>query len=91
MKLSTLVTKYLDVLGPLGMPSHMGKFGTVVCVGGGIGVAPVYPIARAYHEFGNKVVSIIGARNKDLIIFKDKMEAVSDEVIITTDDGSDWS
>ena len=78
----------LDVLGPLGMPSHMGKFGTVVCVGGGIGVAPVYPIARAYHELGNKVVSIIGARNKDLIIFKDKMEAVSDEVIITTDDGS---
>ena len=78
----------LDVLGPLGMPSHMGKFGTVVCVGGGIGVAPVYPIARAYHKLGNKVISIIGARNKDLIIFKEKMEAVSDELIITTDDGS---
>ena len=64
----------LDVLGPLGMPSHMGKFGTVVCVGGGIGVAPVYPIARAYHKLGNKVISIIGARNKDMIIFKEKME-----------------
>lgn len=50
----------------------MGKFGTVVCVGGGIGVAPVYPIARAYHKLGNKVISIIGARNKDLIIFKEK-------------------
>ena len=75
----------LDVLGPLGMPSHMGKFGTVVCVGGGIGVAPVYPIARAYHKLGNKVISIIGARNKDLIIFKEKMEAVSDDLIITTD------
>ena len=69
----------LDVLGPLGMPSHMGKFGTVVCVGGGIGVAPVYPIARAYHKLGNKVISIIGARNKDLIIFKEKMEAVTEK------------
>ena len=79
----------LDILGPLGMPSHMENFGTVVCIGGGIGVAPVYPIARAYHELGNKVISIIGARNKDLIIFKDKMEAVSDELYITTDDGSE--
>lgn len=79
----------LDVVGPLGRPSEMGKFGTVVCVGGGIGVAPVYPIARAYHELGNKVISVIGARNKDLIIWRDKMEAISDEVIITTDDGSE--
>lgn len=79
----------LDVVGPLGRPSEMGKFGTVVCVGGGIGVAPVYPIARAYHELGNKVISIIGARNKDLIIWRDKMQAVSDELIITTDDGSE--
>ena len=78
----------LDILGPLGVPSHMGNFGTVVCIGGGIGVAPVYPIARAYKEMGNKVISIIGARNKDLIIFEDKMRAVSDELIITTDDGS---
>ena len=78
----------LDVVGPLGQPSEMGNFGTVVAVGGGIGVAPVYPIARAYHELGNKVISIIGARNKDLIIWQDKMAAISDEVIITTDDGS---
>lgn len=78
----------LDVVGPLGQPSEMGNFGTVVVVGGGIGVAPVYPIARAYHELGNKVISIIGARNKDLIIWQDKMAAISDEVIITTDDGS---
>lgn len=78
----------LDVVGPLGMPSHIENFGTVVCVGGGIGVAPVYPIARALKEAGNKVISIIGARNKDLIIFEDKMTAISDELIITTDDGS---
>ena len=78
----------LDVVGPLGRPSEMEKFGTVVVVGGGIGVAPVYPIARAYHELGNKVISIIGARNKDLIIWQDKMAAISDEVILTTDDGS---
>ena len=78
----------LDVVGPLGRPSEMGKFGTVVVVGGGIGVAPVYPIARAYHELGNKVISIIGARDKDLIIWQEKMAAISDEVIITTDNGS---
>ncbi len=78
----------LDVVGPLGRPSEMGKFGTVVVVGGGIGVAPVYPIARAYHELGNKVISIIGARNKDLVMWQDKMTAISDEVIITTDDGT---
>jgi ferredoxin--NADP+ reductase len=58
-------------------------------VGGGIGVAPVYPIARAYHELGNKVISIVGARSKDLIIWRDKMQAISDELIITTDDGSE--
>ena len=78
----------LDVVGPLGRPSEMENFGTVVVVGGGIGVAPVYPIARAYHELGNKVISIIGARSKDLIIWQDKMAAISDEVILTTDDGS---
>ena len=78
----------LDVVGPLGHPSEMGKFGTVVVVGGGIGVAPVYPIARAYHELGNKVISIIGARDKDLVIWQDKMAAISDELILTTDNGS---
>ena len=79
----------LDVVGPLGHPSEMDRFGTVVCVGGGIGVAPVYPIARAYHELGNKVISIVGARSKDLIIWRDKMQAISDELIITMDDGSE--
>ena len=78
----------LDVVGPLGRPSEMEKFGTVVVVGGGIGVAPVYPIARAYHELGNKVISIMGARSKDILIFEDRMRAVSDEVLIATDDGS---
>ncbi len=78
----------LDVVGPLGKPSEMGQFGTVVCVGGGVGVAPVYPIARAYHELGNKVISIIGARNKDLVMWQDKMAAISDELIVTTDDGT---
>ena len=62
--------------------------GTIVCIGGGIGVAPVYPIARAMHEAGNKVISIMGARTKDILIFEDRMRAVSDEVMIATDDGS---
>ena len=78
----------LDVLGPLGQPSEIENFGTVVCVGGGIGIAPVYPIARAYKEAGNKVISILGARCRDLLIYEAEMRAVSDEVYITTDDGS---
>lgn len=78
----------LDIAGPLGQPSEMGNFGTVVVVGGGIGVAPVYPIARAYHELGNKVISIIGARDKNLVIWENKMAAISDELILTTDNGS---
>ncbi|MDR3565858.1 MAG: sulfide/dihydroorotate dehydrogenase-like FAD/NAD-binding protein [Negativicutes bacterium] len=78
----------LDLAGPLGKATHMGNFGTVVCIGGGIGVAPVYPIARAYQQAGNKVVSIIGARNADLLILEKEMTAVSDKLYITTDDGS---
>ena len=78
-----------DFVGPLGQPSEIsGDMGTVVCIGGGIGVAPVYPIARAMKQAGNKVISIMGAKNKDILIFEDKMRAISDEVIITTDDGS---
>ena len=77
-----------NIVGPLGQPSEMKNFGTVVCVGGGIGVAPVYPIARAYKELGNKVISIIGARNKELVLWEDRMRAVSDELIVCTDDGS---
>ena len=77
-----------DVIGPLGVPSHIEHFGKVVCVGGGVGIAPTYPIARALKEAGNTVISIIGARTKDLIFWEDKMRGVSDELIIVTDDGS---
>jgi glutamate synthase (NADPH/NADH) small chain len=78
----------LDVVGPLGKPSHIEKFGTVVCVGGGVGVAPVLPIAKALFEAGNKVISIIGARTKEMLILEDEMKAVSTELYVTTDDGS---
>lgn len=78
----------MDVVGPLGKPSEIEEFGTVVAVGGGIGVAPVYPIARALKDAGNKLISIIGARTKDLLILEDEMREISDELLITTDDGS---
>ena len=79
----------MDFAGPLGQPSEIHEnMGTIVCIGGGIGVAPVYPIARAMHEAGNKVISIMGAKTKDILIFEDKMRAISDEVLIATDDGS---
>ena len=75
-------------VGPLGLPTDIEEFGTVVCVGGGVGIAPIYPIAKALRERGNKVISIIGARNKDLLFWEDKMRSVSDELIVCTDDGS---
>lgn len=77
-----------DVAGPLGKPTHIEKFGTVVCVGGGIGVAPSHPIAAAMKAAGNHVISILGARTRELIIMEDEMRAASDEVICVTDDGS---
>jgi len=77
-----------DFVGPLGKPSEIGKLGTVVLVGGGVGVAPVYPQAKAYHEAGNNVISIIGARSADLLILEDEMRNASDELYITTDDGT---
>jgi len=77
-----------DVIGPLGIPSHIENYGKVVCVGGGVGIAPVYPITKALKEAGNKVISIIGARTKNLLFWEEKMRSVSDELIITTDDGS---
>jgi len=80
--------RILDVVGPLGHPTHIENYGIAVCVGGGIGTAPVLPIARAMKEAGNKVISIIGARNKSLLILEKEMREVSDEVHITTDDGS---
>lgn len=76
------------ILGPLGRPTHIEKVGTVVCVGGGIGVAPMFPIVKAYKAAGNKVITIIGARTKSLVIFEDEMRANSDELIVVTDDGS---
>ena len=76
------------VLGPLGNPTHIEKKGTVVCVGGGIGVAPLHPIVQAHKAIGNKVIVIMGARNKDLIIFEDEMRALADELYLMTDDGS---
>lgn len=78
----------MDVVGPLGKPTHVDKFGTVVCVGGGIGVAPVYPIANAMKEGGNQVIGIIGARSKDLLIMEERMKKVTHELLISTDDGS---
>jgi ferredoxin--NADP+ reductase len=77
-----------NLVGPLGLASDIEKFGTVVMVGGGVGIAPVYPIARSLKQAGNKIISIIGARNKDLLFWEDKMKTVSDELIVTTDDGS---
>jgi ferredoxin/flavodoxin---NADP+ reductase len=77
-----------DLIGPLGMHSHIENFGKVVCVGGGVGIAPTFPIARALKEAGNTVISIIGARTKELIFWEEKMRGVSDELIIVTDDGS---
>jgi ferredoxin--NADP+ reductase len=76
------------LVGPLGKPTHIENFGTVVCVGGGIGVAPLHPIAQALKNAGNHVITIIGARNKDLIILEDEMKAIADEFILCTDDGS---
>ena len=78
----------LDVVGPLGKPSHIEKFGTVVCVGGGVGVAPVYPIAKALYEKGNEVINIIGARTKEMLILEQEMKAISSKLFVTTDDGT---
>ncbi len=78
----------ITVAGPLGHPTEIEKYGTVVMVGGGVGIAPTFPIARALKEAGNTVISIIGARNKSLLFWEDPMRTVSDELIICTDDGS---
>lgn len=77
-----------DVVGPLGQATHIAKVGTVVCCGGGVGVAPLLPIIKAMKEAGNRVVSVLAARNKDLIILRDQVAEHSDEVVIMTDDGS---
>ena len=77
-----------DFIGPLGLPTHIEKFGTVVCVAGGFAVATIVPIARAMRDKGNRVISIMGARNKSLIFWEGGLRSVSDQLIVTTDDGS---
>ena len=77
-----------DFVGPLGLPTHIEKYGTVVCIAGGFAVAVIKPIARALREKGNKVISILGARSKDLLFWEDELKSVSDELMVTTDDGS---
>jgi len=78
----------LDIIGPLGEATEIEKFGRVICVGGGVGIAEIYPAARAVKDAGNEVISIIGARNKDFLILEQQMQRVSDKLYITTDDGS---
>ena len=77
-----------DFVGPLGVPTHVEKFGTVLCVAGGVGVAPIVPIARALKQNGNKVITIMGARSKNLLFWEDRLKDASDKLIVTTDDGS---
>jgi NAD(P)H-flavin reductase len=80
--------RVLDIVGPLGEPSHIENFGRVVLVGGGLGIAPVYPILRALKMQGNHTISIIGFRTKSLVFWEDRFRGYSDELILTTDDGS---
>jgi NAD(P)H-flavin reductase len=79
---------FLDVAGPLGQPSHLANYGTVVVIGGGVGTAVIYPQALALKELGNQVVTIIGARTEELLILRDQLGALSDRQILTTNDGS---
>jgi ferredoxin--NADP+ reductase len=78
----------LDCVGPLGVPSHVENWGTVCLVGGGIGIAPIYPIAQAWKEAGNKVITILGARSKDILFYEAEHKVVADELHVCTDDGS---
>ena len=77
-----------DVVGPLGNPTHIENYGTVICAGGGVGVAPMLPIMRALKDAGNRVLAVIAGRNKELVILEDEVKASSDALIIMTDDGS---
>jgi len=79
---------FLDVVGPLGIPSHVEKFGRCICIGGGVGIPPIYPIAQALRDAGNQVETIIGARTKDLLIYVDELTEASHKLHIATDDGS---
>jgi ferredoxin--NADP+ reductase len=77
-----------DCVGPLGVPSHVENWGTACVVGGGIGIAPIYPIAQAYKAAGNKLITIIGARSKDILFYEEEHKAIADEFYVCTDDGS---
>ena len=90
MQMGTLEAgdELVTVVGPLGHATELDNFGTVVCIGGGVGIAPIFPIARALNEAGNTVISIIGARTSEYLFWEDRMRAVSDELIVCTDDGS---
>jgi NAD(P)H-flavin reductase len=76
------------MIGPLGIPTEIGKFGKVICIGGGVGIAEIFPVAQALKQAGNKVISIIGARSRKFLILEEQMRAISDKLYITTDDGS---
>ena len=90
MQMGTLEAgdELVTVVGPLGHATELDNFGTVVCIGGGVGIAPIFPITRALKEAGNTVISIIGARTSEYLFWEDRMRAVSDELIVCTDDGS---
>jgi len=90
MKLGTLEAGHAvaDLVGPLGRASEVEDFGTVICVGGGVGIAPIYPIARALKEAGNTVLGVMGARSKDLLFWEERMRQVCDELTVCTDDGT---
>ncbi|HIE32307.1 MAG TPA: sulfide/dihydroorotate dehydrogenase-like FAD/NAD-binding protein [Methanosarcinales archaeon] len=77
-----------DFTGPLGRPSEIRGFGTVVCVGGGVGIAPIFPIARGMREAGNRVISVIGARSESILFWEDRMDEASSELYVATDDGT---
>jgi ferredoxin--NADP+ reductase len=78
----------IDCVGPLGLPTHVDKWGTAVLVGGGIGIAPIYPIAREWKNAGNKLYTIIGARSKDILFYEEEHRSVADKLFVCTDDGS---
>jgi ferredoxin--NADP+ reductase len=80
--------KLLNFLGPLGKATEIEKYGTIVCIGGGVGIAPLYPIIKALKEAGNKIISILGARNEKLLMLEKEIKEYSDELYICTDDGS---
>lgn len=80
--------RIVNLVGPLGNPTHISKFGTVVCVGGGIGVAPMYPIAKGMKAAGNMMVIVMGARTKEMLILENEMRSIADEIVVCTDDGT---